>query len=132
MTKLLGYLSGRYPVYTQVPEGWVEIKEATTAPIGYTWYCNNKSILGGERESGLVQTSLCAKEILDVNGETIRVGDTVRTKQLSGGIITPAPSEVGTVIQIDDWHNQLAIEYRDSRGYLCRILLHGQINEKIL
>lgn len=133
MTKLLGYLSGRYPVYAQVPEGWVEIKEATTAPIGYTWYCNNKSLLGGERESGLVQTSLCAKEILDVNGETIRVGDMVRTKQHSGGILPPAPSQVGTVVMVDyAGSDQLAIEFKDAQGRSAQILLHGQINEKIL
>lgn len=35
------------------PKGWEKVEGATTAPNGYSWYSNNKSMFGGERESYL-------------------------------------------------------------------------------
>jgi hypothetical protein len=35
------------------PKGWTKVEGATTAPNGYSWYSNNKSMFGGERESYL-------------------------------------------------------------------------------
>lgn len=32
------------------PEGWTKVEGGTTAPNGYSWYSNNKSIFSGERE----------------------------------------------------------------------------------
>ena len=127
MAKLIGYL-GKYPLYDRVPDGWDEIELATTAPNGYVWYGNNESLFSGKRKSGLVEVEY-AKHIIDVNGETISVGDKVRTKQYSGGLIAPAESDVGEVVLID---GKLAIEYLDEQGRISRRLLHGQINEKLL
>lgn len=39
----------------EIPEGYIEDKGATTAPKGYTWYHNNKSITSGERKRILVK-----------------------------------------------------------------------------
>lgn len=39
----------------EVPEGYTEVKDATTAPLGYTWYTNGKSLLNGERKNILVK-----------------------------------------------------------------------------
>ena len=35
------------------PKDWTKVEGALTAPNGYTWYSNNKSMFGGERESYL-------------------------------------------------------------------------------
>lgn len=45
------------PVYSEVPKGWREIKGATTAPSGFKWISNGKSMFGGEREQALVPAS---------------------------------------------------------------------------
>lgn len=37
------------------PDGWVKDEYATTAPNGYSWYHNGKSVLKGERKSILVK-----------------------------------------------------------------------------
>lgn len=42
------------PVYSEVPKGWREIEGATTAPEGFKWVSNGKSMFGGEREQALV------------------------------------------------------------------------------
>ena len=39
----------------KVPEGYEVLKGAMTAPLGYTWYTNGKSLLKGERHSILVK-----------------------------------------------------------------------------
>ena len=41
--------------YTKPPKGWKEIKGATTAPNGYTWYSNGKSQFSGQRKQALVR-----------------------------------------------------------------------------
>lgn len=83
------------------------------------------------RERELID-ELGTPELEDINGDLIRVGDQVRTKQHTGGFLSPAPSQVGKVIEIQyggRW--QLAIEFTDEKGRYSQILLHGQINEII-
>lgn len=42
-------------VANKAPKGWVKLTNATTAPRGYSWYSNNKSMFGGERKTMLVK-----------------------------------------------------------------------------
>ena len=42
-------------VYNRTPKGWKDDKGATTAPIGYKWVHNGKSLLSGDRRSALVK-----------------------------------------------------------------------------
>lgn len=42
-------------VITSMPEGWKRVEGATTAPNGYVIVSNNKSRLGGERETKLIK-----------------------------------------------------------------------------
>lgn len=42
------------PVYTTLPDGWGRSKGASTAPQGYVWVDNRKSMFGGERQTGLI------------------------------------------------------------------------------
>lgn len=42
-------------VIKDIPDGWKKIEGATTAPKGYSWYCNGKSLFSGEYESALVK-----------------------------------------------------------------------------
>ena len=44
------------PTYTAMPQGWQVIENATTAPAGYVWICNGKSLFGGARRHGLLKT----------------------------------------------------------------------------
>lgn len=37
------------------PAGWKPIKNATTAPKGYTWYSNGESRFGGKRQEALIR-----------------------------------------------------------------------------
>lgn len=39
----------------QIPKGWIKLWGATTAPKGYSWYCNGKSWFSGEFECALVK-----------------------------------------------------------------------------
>ena len=45
------------PLYDRIPDGWKRTKGAQTAPRGYVWVDNNKSMFGGERKSGMVPES---------------------------------------------------------------------------
>lgn len=42
-------------VYDRKPNGWKEIEGATTAPVGYKWVSNNKSLFSGQRKTGLLK-----------------------------------------------------------------------------
>lgn len=42
-------------VYNKTPKGFSKTSGATTAPKGYSWYSNNKSLFGDERISILVK-----------------------------------------------------------------------------
>lgn len=41
-----------------LPEGWRVLKGALTAPVGYVWVCNRKSILRGEYEHALMKEGI--------------------------------------------------------------------------
>ena len=40
-----------------MPKGWKVDRGATTAPRGYTWVNNGKSMFGGQRRTALIKTS---------------------------------------------------------------------------
>lgn len=42
-------------ILTELPEGWVINRDATTAPSGYVWVNNKKSLFGGEYEHALMK-----------------------------------------------------------------------------
>lgn len=42
-------------VFTEMPEGWREIKNAVTAPKGFIWICNGKSRFSGEYVHALLK-----------------------------------------------------------------------------
>ena len=42
-------------VYDELPLGWKEIKGALTAPEGYVWIHNGRSLFGGEYRHGLIR-----------------------------------------------------------------------------
>lgn len=42
-------------ILNTAPKGWTAIEGALTAPRGYTWYSNNKSLFKGERKTALVK-----------------------------------------------------------------------------
>ncbi|MDE5722189.1 MAG: hypothetical protein K2I30_05575 [Clostridia bacterium] len=50
-------LSSEYKVKVlkRLPKDWTPIKGALTAPRGYIWVSNNKSLFGGKRKSALVK-----------------------------------------------------------------------------
>lgn len=52
-------LSGEYnvKVLKRLPKNWSPIKGAMTAPRGYKWVSNNKSLFKGERKTALVKIS---------------------------------------------------------------------------
>lgn len=51
------------PLYDRIPDGWKRTKGAQTAPRGYVWVDNNKSMFGGERKSGMVPESAVRPEM---------------------------------------------------------------------
>lgn len=45
-------------IETSMPEGWGYLKGALTAPKGYEWITNSKSIMSGQRETALLRSNL--------------------------------------------------------------------------
>lgn len=43
------------PIYETMPDGWGEIRGATTAPNGYVWINNRKSIFNNEYRHALLR-----------------------------------------------------------------------------
>ena len=43
------------PVYDIMPYGWKEIRGAATAPIGYVWINNRKSLFSPDYRHGLLK-----------------------------------------------------------------------------
>lgn len=41
-------------LYDRLPDGWKIIKGAMTAPSGYIWIHNGKSLFGGEYKHGII------------------------------------------------------------------------------
>ena len=47
------------PKLDRLPEGWVRTNGAQTAPVGWYWANNGKSLFGGERKSALIKEESC-------------------------------------------------------------------------
>ena len=47
------------PKLDRLPEGWVRTNGAQTAPVGWYWANNGKSLFGGERKSALIKEEAC-------------------------------------------------------------------------
>ena len=75
----------------------------------------------------------------DINNVEIKIGDNVKTKQPAGGILSPAPPQIGEVILAPDrfgdlYKGKLFIKYkkRIATGVIdSYISLEGKINEII-
>lgn len=52
-------------VFDKAPDGWKPIEGATTAPKGYKWYSNGKSMFGGDYEQALVKIGESEEETKD-------------------------------------------------------------------
>lgn len=64
------------------PKDWTKVEGGTTAPNGYSWYSNNKSMFGGERESYLYKdepedTNIESKEGQKTDTYTYKKGEEV-------------------------------------------------------
>jgi hypothetical protein len=46
------------PRYDKMPEGWKEVKGASTAPNGYVWIWNRKSIFSKDFRHALLKTRI--------------------------------------------------------------------------
>ena len=55
MTRLEYFISVGVKILDTLPEGWKELKNATTAPVGYKWVYNRKSHFSGEYEHALLK-----------------------------------------------------------------------------
>jgi len=67
------------------------------------------------------------KQMKDINNKEIRVGDTVKTQQQSGGILPPAPAQIG-IVEVKN--GAMVIKYKQEGDLFNRfILLEGKINE---
>lgn len=69
----------------RVPQGWVEMQGAMTAPNGYTWYTNNKSFKDG-KEFILVKDSTDGQQALIDTSDLGNFDSDVTGQKLSGGI----------------------------------------------
>lgn len=47
------------PKFDRLPEGWARTKGAQTAPEGWYWANNGKSLFGGERKSAPIKEEAC-------------------------------------------------------------------------
>ena len=56
----------------EVPEGYTKLEGASTAPLGYTWYTNGKSLLNGERKNILVKDKT-SEESSEVGNNEINI-----------------------------------------------------------
>lgn len=70
--------------------------------------------------------------IKDINNKDIKIGDTVKTQQHSGGILPPAPPTIG-IVEIKKFNSEkVVIRYRKPHlSFDSFIALEGQINEII-
>jgi hypothetical protein len=70
----------------------------------------------------------------DIKGLEIKIGQTVKTQQPSGGILPPATAQIGKVCYKDfNNGNFLCIKYRNEGQDFDRyITLEGKINEVLL
>lgn len=49
------YRDKDYPVYEKLPDGWIILKGATTAPKGYKWIRSTKSIFDKNKKYGFIK-----------------------------------------------------------------------------
>lgn len=42
-------------IYDTMPDGWMEIRHAQTAPVGYVWICNRMSVFSPEYRHALLK-----------------------------------------------------------------------------
>ena len=47
------------PKLDRLLEGWVRTNGAQTAPVGWYWANNGKSLFGGERKTALIKEEQC-------------------------------------------------------------------------
>ena len=47
------------PKLDRLPEGWKRTVGALTAPVGWYWANNGKSLFGGERKTALIKEEQC-------------------------------------------------------------------------
>ena len=52
----------KHKVFDKVPNGWKPIEGATTAPEGYKWYSNGKSIFSDAHEQALIKVAESTSE----------------------------------------------------------------------
>ena len=64
----------------EVPKGWVKNDGATTAPLGYKWYTNGKSLIKGERKNILVKEKAATEEVSEVQPKAEEKTAQVETK----------------------------------------------------
>ena len=43
-------------IYKKLPKGWEILENATTAPVGYKWIFNRKSLFSKERKRALLKS----------------------------------------------------------------------------
>ena len=51
-------------ILDEKPNGWIKREGATTAPKGYSWYSNGKSLFGGEYENALVNEETTKYQVM--------------------------------------------------------------------
>jgi len=57
----------------EIPEGYSKLEGASTAPLGYTWYTNGKSLLNGERKNILVKDKAAEENsVVEKTEETVQ------------------------------------------------------------
>ena len=71
--------------------------------------------------------------MIDINGIEIKVGQKVKTQQPSGGILPPAPAQIGEVVYKEFNRGILmCIRYRkEGQDFDRYISLEGKINEVV-
>ena len=47
----------------RLPKNWKQVKGATTAPNGFIWVSNNKSLFGGKRQMALIKDKTYSKDL---------------------------------------------------------------------
>jgi hypothetical protein len=97
-------------------------------------YLNGKKISSLEKGGMMLNdgSEYEGYNLKDINGKKIEVGDTVKTTQPSGGLLSPADSKVGIVEKTKDAFGQESLQIRHRKqgtNYDRFILLNGKINE---
>lgn len=75
--------------------------------------------------------------LVDINGVEIKVGQTVKTQQPTGGILSPTKPKTGIVSEGTDSFGRKVLILNYTKKYRgeninCQIILNGKINEVIV